>query len=194
MDRLSRAARKTAIATVLFKKWISWLRHDFSYAPRDFSFNSVGLKARYRPHPARCPYAKDEEVFDRLSSIKTTYEAAARGKPISGRAELVKFLGDDAVSAIEKWCGGSSSTSPSQHPTSLDITTDAGAADAFANAMRDDLIFRDDIDRWFKKHQQVFRWISPVLVQGEAKEFMQQQVASIGSRSFSIRFSRVMSS
>lgn len=47
--------------------------------------------------------------------------------------------------------------------------------------MRDHLIFRDDIDRWFKRHQQVFRPISPVQVQGQAKEFMQQQVASAGS-------------
>lgn len=52
------------------------------------------------------------------------------------------------------------------------------AADAFANAQNGELIFRDDTHCWFQKYGQVFRPITAVQVQGEAKQFMQNQVAS----------------
>src|SRR5262245_27422725 len=62
----------------------------------------------------------------------------------------------------------------------FDITTDSGASDAFFDAASDELIYRDHTDTWFKKHGQVFRPMTYVQVQGEAKQFMQLQVATGG--------------
>jgi putative DNA primase/helicase len=168
---------------VLFKAWIPGSRHALSLSASGF-LHQLGWMEGDVHQLIRivCVQAKDEEIFDRLNSVATTYEAAAQGKPISGRGELIQLLGDDTVAAIEKWYGGTRAGSPSpQRLPSIDITTDAGAADAFADAKRNELIFRDDTNHWFKKYRHVFRPISPVQVQGEAKQFMQKQVASAAS-------------
>lgn len=178
---LEKAVCKIAIATLLFKKWVRGSRHPISLHAAGFLHN-LGWTQTEAHDLIRlvATQAKDEEPFDRLESVKTTYEAAARGKPISGRRELVQLLGADAASAMEKWCGSAARRS-SNSLSASDITSDAGAADAFADAKRDQLIFRDDTNLWFQKHRQVFRPISPVQAQGQAKEFMQERVASTGS-------------
>jgi putative DNA primase/helicase len=128
---------------------------------------------------AAARHAKDDEIFDRLECVKTTYQK--EGEPISGRSELISLIGEKAVVAIGGWCGSSEvrqSISPTTAPA--DITNDSGASDAFADAKGGTLIFRDDTETWFKKDRQVFRPISYVQVQGEAKQFMQEQVGSAG--------------
>ncbi|HEY9503522.1 MAG TPA: phage/plasmid primase, P4 family, partial [Pyrinomonadaceae bacterium] len=104
-----------------------------------------------------------------------------KGEPISGRSELINLIGEKAVIAVETWCGSSEVQEPIVPTTTpADITTDSGASDAFAKAKSGQLIYRDDTDTWFKRDGQVFRPISYVQVQGEAKHFMQEQVGSAG--------------
>src|SRR5262249_2442543 len=80
-----------------------------------------------------------------------------------------------------RWCPSTEVPEPSLAADhSFDITTDSGASDAFFDAASDELIYRDDTDTWFKKHGQVFRPMTYVQVQGEAKQFMQLQVATGG--------------
>src|SRR5262249_53197299 len=83
-----------------------------------------------------------------------------------------------------RWCPSTEVHEPSLAADhTFDITTDSGASDAFFDAASDELIYRDDTDTWFKKHGQVFRPMTYVQVQGEAKQFMQLQVARRFSRS-----------
>jgi phage/plasmid-associated DNA primase len=85
------------------------------------------------------------------------------------------------VAAIESWCRSPEVRNASDSAAAPDdITTDSGASDAFANAKRGELIYRDDTDTWFKRDGRVFRPISYVQLQGEAKRFMQEQVCSAG--------------
>jgi len=80
-----------------------------------------------------------------------------------------------------RWCPSTEVHEPSLAADhTFDITTDSGASDAFFDAASDELIYRDDTDTWFKKHGQVFRPMTYVQVQGEAKQFMQLQVATGG--------------
>ena len=182
-DNLKNAARKVALATALFKAWIPGSRHRLSLCASGFLYQ---LKwTQIETHDLIrlvATQAKDEEIFARLKSVKTTFETAAQGKPILGRGELTELLGEDPVSAIEKWFGATAiSYSSTPSSTLSDIASDAGAADAFADVRHDDLIFRDDTNCWFKRCRQVYRPISPVQVQGEAKRFMQQRVSAAES-------------
>jgi putative DNA primase/helicase len=179
-DDLKNAARKIAIVTLLSKRWTPGSRHALSLSVSGL-LSQLGWTEDEVDRLVRlvATQRKDEEIFDRLNSVKTTFETAAGGRPISGRRELIELLGEDAVSAIERWHGATATTpSSTQVPTLSDIASDAGAADAFADARRDDLIFRDDTNCWFRRCRQVFRPISPVQVQGEAKQFMQERVSS----------------
>ena len=110
-DDLKNAARKIAIATAIFKAWIPGSRHRLSLCASGF-LHQLGWIPTEVHELIRlvAGEAKDEEIFARLNSVKTTFETAAQGKPISGRGELIKLLGEDAVSAIERWYGSNSSS------------------------------------------------------------------------------------
>jgi putative DNA primase/helicase len=185
---LESAARRIAVATLLFKSWTPGSRHKIALSASGF-LQKLGWSETdvHQVIKAIVTYAMDGEPFDRLDCVKTTY--AKPGEPISGKRELIDLVGEKAVSAIEKWCrsrevrnasGSASDSAAALIAASDDITTDSGASDAFANAKRGQLIFRDDTETWFKKDRQVFRPISYVQIQGEAKRFMQEQVCSAG--------------
>jgi hypothetical protein len=174
---LADAARKSATATLLFKNWIPGSRHSLALSASGFLRQLGWAEADAREViRAVAKHAKDDEVFDRLECVNTTYAKTAG--PILGRREVIDLLGEKAVAAIESWCESSQVRETISPTTPADSTNDS--SDAFANAKRGQLIYRDDIDTWFKRDGQVFRAISYVQVQCEAKHFMQEQVGSAG--------------
>jgi putative DNA primase/helicase len=58
-----------------------------------------------------------------------------------------------------------------------DFYTDSGAADAFATDFKNDLIYCDK--GWFLRRNQVFEPLGPEVVQGLAKDFLQNQVGKV---------------
>ena len=62
-------------------------------------------------------------------------------------------------------------------PATADLSTDSGAADAFATEFKNDLIYCDK--GWFLRRNQVFEPVGPEGVQGLAKEFLQNQVGKV---------------
>ena len=131
----------------------------------------------------------DEEVADRLLAVATTFESDAQGRAITGEERLVELLGRDKTENIKKWAlpqGSSlrSKPSPSDENVgsirnfSCDLTSDAGAADAFTANFKDELIWCGGNDWYFRK-KEVFEPACFELVQGLAKEFLQGQVCDI---------------
>jgi putative DNA primase/helicase len=186
-DELRDAGLKIAIATLLSKGWVEGARHRLALSTSGFLLN-LGWEKNDVLEVIRavCSQANDPELSDRLNCVETTYELVEQRKPVSGRPDLGGVLGSDAVSAIEKWSKAAGYIhTPSPAPTTgtasdFDICTDAGAADAFADEMQGQLIYLDEQDRWFRRDNQLFRPVSYVQVQGEAKLFMQAQVGSAG--------------
>ena len=95
---LQNAIRKIAIATVLSKSWILGSRHVLTLSASGF-LSQLGWTENEVRDLIRlvAAQANDEEVFDRLNSVKTTYEALLRGKPTSGRGELTQLLNEDSA-------------------------------------------------------------------------------------------------
>ena len=130
--------------------------------------------------------ANDDEPEDRLRCVDDTFAAYAQGRPISGDEELVQLLGVELVVHIEKWVSGKASKKRKKSRTgnssgsgggAMDITTDAAAADAFATAFKDRLVYCNG--QWFHREVQVLEPIPVEYVQGLAKHFFQDQVAKI---------------
>jgi putative DNA primase/helicase len=181
------AGLKIATAPLLRKAWLEGSRHRLALCASGFLLNLGWAKndvlAVIR---ALCSHTNDAELTDRLTCVETTYELLGQRKAVSGRHDLEDILGIDAVSAIERWSNAAGHVltpppSPTTDTTSdFDICTDAGAADGFADVMQGQLIYLDEQDRWFRQDNQLFRPVSYVQVQGEAKRFMQGQVGSVG--------------
>jgi putative DNA primase/helicase len=184
---LRTAGLKIATATLLSKGWLEGARHRLALSASGFLLNlGWGKNDVLKVIGAVCSHANDPELSDRLTCVETTYELLGQRKAVSGRHDLESILGRDAVCAIEKWSKTAGYVhTPSPAPTNgttsdFDICTDAGAADGFADEMKEQLIYLDEQDRWFRRDNQLFRPVSYVQVQGEAKRYMQAQVGSVG--------------
>jgi putative DNA primase/helicase len=187
---LTRAAKKIAIATVLYRHWSqdNHCRHDLALsvtamlARRGWSRDDVAGLVK-----AIATQVNDDEPDDRLRCVETTFAAYAQGHPISGDEKLVELLGKDTAKNIQEW----TSTKPSKKKsltaaralqpgqTSVDIVTDAGAADAFATAFKSRFVYSNG--QWFYKKVQVLEPVTAEVVQGLAKNFFQDQVAKMAA-------------
>jgi putative DNA primase/helicase len=176
---LRHAATKIAIARELRANWKSSKRHDLSLVAAAFLCRR-GWKAQEVEEliePVACD-AGDPELTDRLTAVATTFERFARGQGISGDRALDGLIEPTSADHLRKWCGGR--TVPdvwAQTGVALDISNDANAADAFAEQHANDLIYCDK--RWYGCKGEIFEPISDAVVQGRAKQFLQNQVATI---------------
>ncbi len=185
---LHSALLKIATATVLSKGWSEGSRHRLALSASGFLLSRGWAKNDVlEVIRAVCRHKNDPELSDdRLTCVETTYEALEQRQPVSGRYDLEAILPTDAVCAMERWskaAGYLQAPSPALTTgttSDFDICTDAGAADAFAHEMQGQLIYLDEQDRWYRRDNQLFRPISYVQVQGEAKRFMQSQVGLVG--------------
>jgi hypothetical protein len=133
--------------------------------------------------------ANDEELVDRLLAVDTTFESYAQGRPITGEERFIELLGLKRAENIQKWVLPQNSSvrskpSPSDENVgsirnfSCDLTSDAGAADAFTANFKDELVWCGGNDWYFRK-KKVFKPVCFELVQGLAKEFLQNQLGGI---------------
>jgi putative DNA primase/helicase len=198
---LTRAAAKIAIATVLHPRWSegSHSRHDLALAvsatlarrewSRDDAANLIEAIAKE---------AADVELDDRLRCVDDTFAANAQARPVSGDERLTELLGNELTATIVRWASNkpfkerTSSSGKTAKPDegTIDISTDAAAADAFAARFKDRLVHSNG--QWFYKKVQVLEPVTPEFVQGLAKTFFQEQVRKLAAGPMS--FSTVKSS
>jgi hypothetical protein len=187
--KLKRAGSKIAIATLLYKSWSPGSRHELT-------LSTAAMLARLgwsvtEVHDlvtAIATEANDEELSDRLASVESTFAEYAQGRPISGNERLSQLVGPEGSENIRRWACSpealktirSLSPSPIANPISTalaDLSSDAGAADAFATAFKDQLIYSNK--EWFQRKNDVFEPVTAEMVQGLAKDFLQQQLGNL---------------
>jgi hypothetical protein len=190
---LTQAATKIVIATVLYPHWLQerHTRHALALAitafltRREWKQEDVSNLVE-----AIAKEANDEELADRLRCVHDTFAAYAQRKPISGDDELGGLIGTELAVHIDKWVSSnrakkktkkakSGNSSGPAGNGSIDITSDAAAADAFASAFKDRLVYCNG--QWFYREVQVLEPTPGEYVQGLAKHFFQKQVAKIAT-------------
>jgi putative DNA primase/helicase len=187
---LTRAAAKIAIATVLHPHWSEGThsRHDLALAvsamlarrewSRDDVVNLIEAIAKE---------ATDAEMEDRLRCVDDTFAAYTQGKPVSGDERVTELLGNELAATIGRWVSNkppkertsSSRKAPKPDEGTIDILTDAAAADAFATRFKDRLVY--STGQWFYKNVQVLETVTPEFVQGLAKTLFQEQVGKLAA-------------
>jgi hypothetical protein len=195
---LVQGTTKVAIASVLYPYWSedSHKRHVLALAlgaflaRRDWNQRDVAALV-----DAIAKEAHDQELEDRLRGVDDTFAAYSHGNPISGDEELAQLIGTDLTGHIGKWMSvraskkgatrrqdSQSHSSSAPENRSVDITTDATAADAFTAAFKGRLVYSNG--QWFYRGAQVLEVIPVEFVQGLAKHFFQEQVGKIATASF----------
>ena len=128
--------------------------------------------------------AQDEELNDRLLCVQTTVAKHSSGHAISNDASLRDLVGSDIFRNIKRWSSGEKynetiSDNGRHLDQVVDLSSDAGAADAFAAAYNDRVIYSNG--SWYRRTVQIFEPIPDALVQGLAKDFTQTQTAAWGA-------------
>lgn len=187
-ETLVRAARKIAIATMLRKDWTSGHRHRTALAVSGVLANANWTKDEVRQLIETVAIdASDTEVNDRLTCVETTFEQFMRGNNVSGHASLEAEVGP-AAQTIAKWCRldsgddrATDNSSGDQNAMTIEaIATDAAAATTFAQQWKDDVIFCEDTEQWFKRDKKVYDPISAIRMQGLGLEFVIQTSKLVG--------------
>jgi putative DNA primase/helicase len=185
---LKRASSKIAIATELCKFWSPGIRHELTLctsamlARLGWPVNDVHDLIK-----AIAIETGDEELEDRLTSVESTFVAYSQRRPVSGNESLNKLVGPNTAHNIHKWaCSPDALKDVGLAPlpsanlisaTFADLTNDSSAADAFAAAFKNDLIYCKK--EWFQRKNQVFEPIPAEIVQGLAKDFLQNEVGKM---------------
>ena len=176
-EELALGITKIAIATIFFKSWIPGQRHFLSLAAAGFLLNAGWQKEEIADLiSVVAERAGDEEIEDRLTAIQTTFDSVRSGKAISASSSLVNLIGEGPVKDFEKWLGIKQGPKHSAiQNTSLDLATDSGCADAFADEYQGQLIYSDAQTQWYQRKNKVFVPTSTEILQGLVKSYLQQQ-------------------
>jgi len=193
--KLTQATKQIALATVLYPYWSkeSHCRHALALAVAAFLARREWKQEDVtKLVEAIAKEANDEESEDRSRGVDDTFAAYAQGRSISGDEELVQLIGAELVGHIEKWVSGKASKKRQKSRTgnssgsgaggAVDITTDAAAADAFATAFKNRLVYCNG--QWFHREVQVLEPVNAEFVQGLAKQFFQEQVGKLAGGPF----------
>jgi hypothetical protein len=110
--------------------------------------------------------------------VQTTFDRHARNEAISGDERLDALLGQSSAESIRQWCSAKANRQviPVTDSCVADLSTDASAADAFAEAFKDEIIFCNG--HWYRRHNQVFEPTLDVIVQSLAKQLFQNVVVT----------------
>ena len=173
-------------------KWSPGIRHELTLC-------TAAMLARLGWHEAEvrnlitaiAHEANDDELEDRLIAVETTFAEFTQGRPISRDERLNQLLGPETARNIHKWACSPEALKPHalpvapatsiQNPISsllADLSTDSGAADAFATKFKNELIYCNK--EWFQRRNQVFEPVGSEIVQGLAKDFLQSEVGKVG--------------
>ena len=190
-NELRKAASKIAIATALFKPWMSRPRHELALCTAAKLARSGWPIAEARDLiTAIATEANDEELSNRLIAVESTFDAYAQRQPISGEERFTELLGVETARHVHNWASspGSSKQRPistsiaaAESTTMADLSSDSGTADAFAGKFEKDLIYCGEDRGWFLRKNQVFEPAESAIVQGLAKGFLQNEVGKVNS-------------
>ena len=184
-------AAKIAISNELFVAWKPGQRHDMALATAA-KLARVGWSrenVRYLIS-AIALEANDEEVADRLLAVDTTFEflrlrRTNHRRGTSRRASRTGKTGEyPEMGFAPKFVCQEHKRSPSHENVgsiwsfSNHLTSDAGAADAFAANFKDELVWCGG-NEWYLRKKEVFEPVCFEIVQGLAKEFLQGQLGGI---------------
>ena len=183
-DELVDCLTRLAVATVAHKNWQPTVKHDLSLCLSGY-LGKAGWCETEVQHLIKVVAKKagDPEIKDRLTSVRTTFERLSQQQAVSGRNDLIKLLGKDIVEAMDGWLNYSERpSSPSSGPATnppADLFTDAGTADAFATSFSGELIYSDVQKQWYQRRNQIYNSVSAEIVQGIAKNFLQNRAAAL---------------
>ena len=187
-DDIEFACLKLAIATVLSRSWASGHRHDLALAT-----SALFAKARWRIDDAEtviravASATGDDEMEDRLAAVTDTYERFEAGATIEGYNKLCELLGQETADGLQKWSrsGQEAALTPMlsrKEIATLDVSTDLRAAETFAKTYKDSIIYCGGDKSWFRRNNQVYKLIDPVVVQGVAMTFARDVSKEIAGR------------
>ena len=194
---LDQAASKIAIGSVLMDHWTKGNRHGLSFA-------MAGLLAKrgwaeedaVQLIEAVANEANDEELEDRLTSGRTTFEHHRNGQPIQGWTALVDAIGTDAAGHIDKFLGRSSGIGDHRSRaaansncqwTKANFATDLDAAMTFSQQCEGNLRFSTASDQWYQRKVQVFEPVAHAIAQGVVGDFAALADAQLRSEAGKIK-------
>jgi putative DNA primase/helicase len=195
-EGLIRAATQIAIATAVHPSWSrqSHSRHSLALALAAFLARREWKQENVsKLIEAIANEANDEELEDRVRCVDDTFVAHGQGRQISGDEELHQLIGTELTECIGSWVSGKAAKKTKQLVAGescvsragvIDITTDATAADAFATAFKERLVYCNG--QWFYRRIQVLEPVNAEFVQGLAKEFFQEQVGKLAGGPFGL--------
>src|SRR5665213_441342 len=183
---LKTAVRNIAVATELSQHWRPGVRHHLALAIAAFMAR-IGwtITDTIKLVSVIATECGDDESEDRKNGVATTYARYNRREIITGDHALGDLISAASLDLIRGWC---SSREERHHPTivhnssAIDLSTDATAADAFANTFRGKLLYRGD--QWYRREHEVYEPTNNAVVQGLVKEFMQTEVNKVGSSAY----------
>ena len=182
---LKKAVQKIAIGTLLHQQWCPGDRHQLALlVPALLVRQGWDREDITGLIEAVATEAQDEELNDRLLCVQTTVAKHSSGHAISNDASLRDLVGSDIFRNIKRWSSGEKynetiSDNGRHLDQVVDLSSDAGAADAFAAAYNDRVIYSNG--SWYRRTVQIFEPIPDALVQGLAKDFTQTQTAAWGA-------------
>jgi putative DNA primase/helicase len=189
-DELLRATLHLSLAIILLRHWKAGRRHQLSLAisgylatcgwSREDVAKLISIVARE---------AKDEEMDDRLTSVKTTFEKYKTNEAVMGQSELEDLLKPKLVTEMNRWFGKTNrslqvTASPGIAPTQSvpgsftqlqnAIGSDVDLSEHLADQLQGKLIYCRTNERWFRRNKQVCVPISMTEVEGEIKDKLTQ--------------------
>ena len=187
---LDQATTNIAIASVLLDYWTPGIRHQLSLA-------LAGVFVRHRWAEgnvlqlvkAVAETANDDDVEDRLTSVRTTFENSRKGKPFTGWPTLNEVIGAEAAKYIEKFLGPATGHSdqtarPAANTncqwTLTNFATDHDAAITFSDQCGGTLIFSPTCNQWYQRKVQVFEPIADCIAQGVVGDFADMAYRQLG--------------
>lgn len=191
-EELLRRCSLVAIASVVVERWAPGSRHRLALALAGLLGTSgVDRDNAIRLMEAITAVASDDEVEDRLDCIRTTYDRLQGGETVEFRGTLDDLLGARIVQAFYSWLRRKpaevakpvalADAAGKRGPCLDRPGTDVEAAQEFAEAVSDRLIFADGLKQWFASNNHVFEPVTSERVTGLSMKFVTEIAAQANS-------------
>ena len=118
------AVSRVAACALLARHWPGeGSRHDCALALGGFLIRGgLDAEAAVQLVEIAAQTAGDEEAPNRASDVRSTAQAVAAGRPVTGRPTLATFLSDTVIRRLIRWLGLRSHTDYSTSPPPVDMT------------------------------------------------------------------------
>lgn len=176
---LQRSASLLATGCLLVRCWNEGNRHDLSLAVAG-TLASAGCTRQEAEQlvQAICQAAHDDDVADRMNSVRTTFEKFESSRAVKGFKALAAATSEAIANSIWKWVAPEKPIAEEQVPLdSMALQSDASAAVAFADRMSRTLLYCGATDSWYLRNNSVHRKVGKQVVQGLAMEFLREVAA-----------------